>query len=245
MQKPWALFVLLSLSTAAVLGITLSFRRIALGAFRKLGPSQSIDGRVAEYGETVRDRLRPNFERVGVAWPPARMTLIGLKEEARLEVWVANESGPWKRLRSYPILGQSGGPGPKLREGDRQVPEGFYEIQSLNPNSRFHLSLRLNYPNADDLRRAKDEGRDRPGSDIMIHGGKASIGCLAIGDPAAEDLFVLAALTRQRPIRVLLAPRDPRPNTPLSPPSNAPAWTRDLYDTLEQELRRFDVQPFD
>ena len=75
-------------------------------------------------------------------------------------------------------------------EGDKQVPEGFYRIELLNPNSRYHLSLRVNYPNADDIERAREDRRDllNLGGDIMIHGGAESIGCIAIGNPAIEHL---------------------------------------------------------
>jgi murein L,D-transpeptidase YafK len=116
----------------------------------------------------------------------ASFTLIGLKAEKRLELWAPDAAGRPRLIKTYPILAASGGAGPKLREGDRQVPEGLYAIESLNPNSRFHLSLRIDYPNAADRRRAQAEARTGLGGDIMIHGSNVSIGCLAMGDPAAE-----------------------------------------------------------
>ena len=70
----------------------------------------------------------------------------------------------------------------KLKEGDGQVPEGIYHIDSLNPNSMFHLSIRLDYPNSFDKQQGKIDGRKELGSDIMIHGNTCSSGCLAIGD---------------------------------------------------------------
>ena len=69
----------------------------------------------------------------------------------------------------YPILAASGVLGPKLREGDKQVPEGIYGAEALNPNSKFHLSIRLNYPNTFDRRMAQSDGRTQLGGDIMIH----------------------------------------------------------------------------
>ena len=72
------------------------------------------------------------------------------------------------RLARYPIRAASGALGPKLREGDRQVPEGVYDIESLNPNSRFHVALRVGYPNAFDRQMAGREGRTALGGDIMI-----------------------------------------------------------------------------
>ncbi len=88
---------------------------------------KSVEDRVREFGPLVRARLAPCFDRAGVGYPPARVTLVGLKQERVLEVWVsarADGASP-KLLKRYPILGASGRLGPKLREGDRQVPEGL------------------------------------------------------------------------------------------------------------------------
>ena len=112
--------------------------------------AKTIDDRLAEFGRAVRTRLTPLFADSGVPYPPSRMTLIGLKQERELQLYAAGPDGPYKLIRSYPILAASGTLGPKLREGDMQVPEGLYRIESLNPNSRFHLSLRVSYPNAFD-----------------------------------------------------------------------------------------------
>src|SRR5690606_4961 len=101
--------------------------------------------------------------------------------------------GVLRFVRALPVLAASGRVGPKLQYGDYQVPEGFYRIEALNPNSRFHLALRVNYPNAFDRAEAAREGRTHLGGDIMIHGSNASVGCLAMGDVVSEDLFVLAA----------------------------------------------------
>ena len=146
----------------------------------------------------ARARLQSHFNRAGVAFPPARVVLLGLKDERRLEVYAGASDDALKHIADYPVLAASGSLGPKLREGDRQVPEGVYPLESLNPNSRFHVALRVGYPNAFDRDMAQRDARTNLGSDIMIHGGAASIGCLAMGDAAAEELFVLAALTGRR-----------------------------------------------
>ena len=86
-----------------------------------------------------------------------------------------------------------GASGPKIQRGDKQVPEGVYGISYLNPNSAYHLSLGVNYPNAFDREMAAKDGRKNLGGDIMIHGKNVSSGCLAVGDEPAEELFVLAA----------------------------------------------------
>ena len=96
-------------------------------------------------------------------------------------------SGSW---HTYPVLCASGRLGPKRREGDEQVPEGFYTVDRFNPRSLFHLSLGLDYPNAADQRLTTDP--EHPGTDIFIHGNAQSIGCLAMGDAAAEELYLAA-----------------------------------------------------
>jgi hypothetical protein len=196
----------------------------------------TVEERVEQYGTVVRERLSPFFEKADVPWPARRLVLVGLKEERQLEVWGEDATGTLKLIRVYPVLGASGTIGPKLIEGDGQVPEGIYDIESLNPNSAFHLSLRVSYPNAFDRERAEEDGRQRPGSDIMIHGGTASAGCLAMGNEAAEDLFVMAALAGTANVEVILCPCDLRVKRPR-PPANAPAWTALLYQILEAKMK--------
>lgn len=194
-------------------------------------------------GPAVAARLHPHFRKAGVGFPPQTLTLLVLKEEAVVEVFAGDAPGPLRFIRSYPVLAASGTRGPKLREGDLQVPEGFYRIESLNPNSRFHLSLRVNYPNDEDRERARAEGRAPGGlgSDIMIHGGAASIGCVAVGDPAAEELFVLAARTGPERISLLMAPKDFRV-APVAPGAE-PAASLDLR--LQEAMQNLRRQPVD
>ena len=116
----------------------------------------------------------------------------------------------WSKPRIYPKTANSGTLGPKLREGDRQIPEGIYGIEYLNPNSSFYLSLKVSYPNASDKKRAKADGRTNLGGDIMIHGKAATIGCIPIGDDAIEDVFYLANAVGIRNITVVIAPYDMR-----------------------------------
>jgi hypothetical protein len=139
-------------------------------------------------------------------------------------------------IKSYPVLAASGELGPKLREGDRQVPEGLYGIESLNPNSRFHLALRVDYPNEDDRSRAALDGRSQLGGDIMIHGDDVSIGCLAMGDVAAEEFFVVAAEAGWRNGRVLISPVDFRLRTLPSDFVPAASWVDELYGRIRTEL---------
>jgi len=197
-----------------------------------------INQRLAQYGAVVRERLAPDFERVNCPYPPAKLLLVGLKKEKQLEVWVkAKEDDAYILLRTYPIQGLSGKAGPKLAEGDCQAPEGIYGIDWLNPNSGFHLSMHITYPNEYDKARAVEDGRVRLGGDIMIHGGRASVGCLAIGDEAAEDLFVLAAETGLENIEVILSPVDFRvQDLPDKTDKRTPSWAKELYGIIKQRL---------
>lgn len=204
-----------------------------------LNKSYTVADRVKQYGEQARSRWAPYFERAGVAYPGKRFAFVGLKEEKELEVYVTDADGNWKFIRSLPVKAASGGPGPKLRQGDGQVPEGDYRISFLNPNSRFHLSLRVNYPNGFDKEKAREDGRTNLGGDIMIHGNAVSIGCLAMGDTAAEDLFILAADTGIGNSKVLLVPHDFRTRGVGELNSTLPSWVAELYSSLEKSLKEF------
>ncbi len=207
------------------------------------GAKKTVDDRVAQYGGGVQKRLAPAFTAAAIPYPPAKICLICLKQEGLLQLHAAGTNGQFRFIKSYPILAASGGPGPKLREGDRQVPEGLYRLESLNPNSAFHLALRLNYPNEFDREKAKLDGRKNPGSDIMIHGNAVSIGCLAMGDPAAEELFVLAARTGLRNVQVILCPVDLRRKPAPKPDSLTPPWVPQLYQQIRAELIPYEAEP--
>jgi hypothetical protein len=193
-------------------------------------PPRTVEQVIAALGDAVDGRLRPDFHRAGVEYPPPRLVMVAYKAEKRLDLHAPDARGRLRLVRSYPVLAASGGRGPKRQEGDGQVPEGFYGIELLNPNSRFHLSLRVDYPNAEDVARAREEGRDPSslGGDIMIHGGAASIGCLAMGDPAAEELFVLVHRTGLDEVEVIMAPNDLREDPPQTT----------LDERLREALRR-------
>lgn len=198
--------------------------------------TKTVEDRLSEHGDAARGRLRDAFRRSGVSYPPKRLCLVGLKHERVLEIWVAGAEDEFKHLVSYPIQAASGTLGPKLAEGDLQVPEGLYRIESLNPNSSYHLSLRINYPNAFDRQKGKLDGRTQLGSDIMIHGKAVSVGCLAIGDRAIEELFVLAADVGTEAITVILSPIDFRKRQLPTDMIAEPSWTPELYEQIRREL---------
>jgi hypothetical protein len=204
----------------------------------KLHGRSTISDRVSQYGSAARARLIPSFTKAGISYPPQKVVLVGLKREKRLELYAAGADEKLKFIRDYKVLAASGDPGPKLEEGDGQVPEGFYKIESLNPNSAFHLTLRVNYPNQYDRDHAAIDGRRDLGSDIMIHGSHGSNGCLAMGDPVSEELFVLAADVGLENIEILLCPVVFRQNDTYPPPKGAPQWTGELYKNLESALSK-------
>ena len=105
----------------------------------------------------------------------------------RLEVFVENASGEFEYFKAWEICNYSGALGPKLKQGDRQSPEGFYFVtpSRLNPNSSFHLSFNLGYPNA------FDRAHGRTGDFLMVHGDCVSIGCYAMTDDGIEEIYTL------------------------------------------------------
>lgn len=203
--------------------------------FHLLG-KKTVEDRLAECGPAARAALEPLLKRESVQYPPKYVTLVCLKQERRIELWCSNESGPQRHIKDYPIVSLSGKQGPKLARGDMQVPEGIYRVESLNPNSLFHLSLRLNYPNDFDRRKGREDKRSDLGDDIMIHGGAASIGCLAVGDAAIEELFAVVAETDLKNVTVLMCPMDFRTGSPVLA-ADAPRWTADLYADIEARLK--------
>jgi len=110
------------------------------------------------------------------------------KEERELELYVKNRAtGKFDLFRKYPIVAASGDLGPKLAEGDGQVPEGFYAVskRAMNPNSKYHLAFNIGYPND------YDRSLNRTGSAIMVHGSNVSIGCLAMTNEKIEEIYAL------------------------------------------------------
>jgi hypothetical protein len=107
-----------------------------------------------------------------------------------------------------------------------------WSTAGFNPNSSYHLSIRVDYPNADDRAAARQDGRTNLGGDIFIHGKAVSIGCLALGDAAIEELYTLVADVGLARSRVLLTP-----NAAPEAAPGSPAWVVRLYERLRRELR--------
>jgi murein L,D-transpeptidase YafK len=139
----------------------------------------------------VEERVKPLFVKATAPFPPEKISLIIYKLEQMVELWALKDK-VWKKITEYPMTAYSGMLGPKLQEDDGQIPEGVYQMEKLNPLSKFYLSIRINYPNAFDLERAKEDGRTHSGSDIYIHGKDQTVGCVPVGDIAIEEIFYLA-----------------------------------------------------
>lgn len=110
------------------------------------------------------------------------------KEESELEVWKLGADGRYHHVRTYPICTWSGVLGPKIVEGDKQSPEGFYLVprERMNPHSKYHLSFNLGFPND------YDRSHGRTGTALMVHGKCTSAGCYAITDAYIEEVYALA-----------------------------------------------------
>jgi murein L,D-transpeptidase YafK len=143
-------------------------------------------------------------------------------------------------VKTYPICASSGEPGPKRREGDGQVPEGFYVISGFNPRSQFHLSLKVSYPNASD----RILGRKPLGGDVFVHGNCVTIGCMPITDPLIEELYVIAVASKdfgggEIPLQSFPArlSEEVAPGLIAAHPGQAAFWRnlKEGYDWFERE----------
>lgn len=116
------------------------------------------------------------------------MLIRAFKKEAEVQVWKMRTDGHYTLLKSYPICRWSGQLGPKTREGDRQVPEGFYSIgpSQMNPNSAYYLSFNVGYPNA------YDRAHNYTGGSIMVHGVCSSAGCFSMTDKQIAEIYAIA-----------------------------------------------------
>jgi murein L,D-transpeptidase YafK len=143
-----------------------------------------------------RFEVKKVFRERGIPYPAAEIFLRAFKREHTLELWIrpVDQDG-FVLLKSYEICAVSEKPGPKRVRHDMQTPEGFYHINNFNPQSGFHLSLGVNYPNeADVIMNAKDGRSD--GGDIFIHGGCKTAGCVALTDEAIKEVYVIAMEAR-------------------------------------------------
>lgn len=215
------------------------FTLLITGCVQEQSPSwrQAMKEKITDYRSSARAHLTPYFLRAGVPYPPKSLALLIFKYAKKLEIY-GKYKNRWHYIRSFPILAASGDFGPKLLRGDGQVPEGIYKIIGFNPKSRFDLSLHLNYPNTFDKREAKLDHRFDIGSNIYIHGKNRSIGCIAIGNNAIQQLFPLVYQVGDNHVTVIIAPDDFRVKKPMYGLVH-PKWIHQLYKDIKYALSNF------
>jgi murein L,D-transpeptidase YafK len=173
-------------------------------SFRELQlKNPRVKGAFNEKGSALTTLL----ESKGIKNNDYQLFIQAFKQEGLVEVWVKGSSAAtYQLLITYPFCSTSGELGPKRKEGDLQIPEGVYYIQHFNPQSNFHLSLGINYPNASDKILSDPK---HPGGAIYIHGNCVTIGCIPITDDKIKELYLLAMYAKnngQQKIPVYIFP---------------------------------------
>lgn len=206
---------------------------------RKLDWEKAIDKAIAKYSLHHEPELIQMFDKAGVQYPPKEIALLAFKKEQYVELWAKNPGAKWHPIHTYPLTAFSGRLGPKLKEHDKQIPEGIYRLTMFNPFSSMHLSMMINYPNYFDRLQAIKDGRRRLGGDIFLHGKSLSVGCLAIGDKAIDQLFLLARRVGLNHIQVIISPNDLRRAKPATNTFAQPRWLPELYKQIGEALSQF------
>jgi murein L,D-transpeptidase YafK len=151
---------------------------------------QLTNSRVKEAYQEKGASVKKLFASKKIDITKADLFFRAFKREKILEVWAKPATAiTYQLITTYPVCAISGNLGPKRMEGDYQIPEGFYYIDRFNPQSNFHLSLGINYPNASD----RILGRPgKWGGDIFIHGSCVTVGCLPMTDDLIKEIYVMA-----------------------------------------------------
>lgn len=155
---------------------------------------QLQNSRVKAAYDEKENTVKEYFTRQKLSHEDFELFIRGFKKEELLEIWVREKNDPiFTLLTTYKFCSISGHLGPKRKEGDLQIPEGIYHINHFNPQSNFHLSLGINYPNASD--KILSDPR-HPGSAIYVHGNCVTIGCIPITDEKIKELYIIAVEAR-------------------------------------------------
>jgi hypothetical protein len=205
----------------------------------KLNWDNAIDKAVKRYGLRVEPQLIKFFNKADISYPPNEIALLAFKSERKVELWAKDSNKSWTHIHSYPLTGFSGRLGPKLRVNDKQIPEGVYKLVNFNPFSSMHLSMMINYPNNFDKEKGYLDGRRDLGNNIFIHGKNLSVGCLAIGDLAIDQLFILSRRVGLKNTKVIIAPNDLRNKKPSTSNFAQPRWLPELYQQIGESLKPF------
>jgi murein L,D-transpeptidase YafK len=212
-------------------------RSIYMPLLYKIKGKETIETILSKIESKVWERLELELGISGFKMDfPKEIIIAAFKEERILQVYTKDISGV-NLLKEYPFTAFSGSLGPKLKDGDRQIPEGIYKVEYLNPNSLYYLSLKINYPNEFDKSKTKFTSIEEMGKDIFIHGKAATIGCIPIGDEAIEEVFVLTQKAMNNEVKVIISPRDFRKNDNFPEIENID-WEHELYTSIKEELNK-------
>lgn len=226
------------LLTSTVVLLTLLFlqfgRSIYIPLLNKVKSKETVETIVEKIGASATRRLEANLSKAEFKELPEEIVLVAFKEEQILEVY-GIKNHQIKFLKEYPFTAYSGKLGPKLKEGDQQIPEGIYYVEYLNPNSSYYLSIKVSYPNEFDREKSNLSSVAKMGGDIFIHGKAATVGCIPVGDEAIEEVFLLAQNALHKVVKIIISPRDFRVNH-VFPKIEAIDWEEELYGIIEQEL---------
>jgi murein L,D-transpeptidase YafK len=155
--------------------------------------SQKTYTRVQHAYSEKESELRELYKQKKVNFGTQQIFLRAFKSEKEVEVWARSKvCDKFTLIKTYPICSSSGTLGPKRKEGDRQVPEGYYYIDRFNPQSNYYLSMGINYPNASD----RILGNQKPGNNIYLHGSCVTIGCIPLTDNLIKEIYILGIEAR-------------------------------------------------
>ena len=208
----------------------------------KLNWDKAIEHAIKRYSLQMEPSLIKWFSEASVSYPPRDIALLAFKQEREIQLWAKNDNQSWLYIHTYPLTAFSGRLGPKLKEHDRQIPEGVYRLTTLNPFSSMHLSMMINYPNNFDRLQAIKDGRRHLGNNIFLHGKTFSVGCLAVGDKAIDQLFLLVRRVGLSHTQLIIAPNDLRRAKPATSPFAQPRWLPELYKQIAEALNQFPSQ---
>jgi len=206
-----------------------------IGAPKPLG--LTVQQALKKYGMAAKERLLPEFQDAGVEYPPTHIDLLYFKDENALKLFVTNKAGKLKLLKSYTPVSASGGQGPKLKEGDLQIPEGCYGITNLDAMT--HLAFWVNYPNAVDRSNATHDHRTNLGGNIQVHAGSFSTGCIVLSNEDMQELFLLGYEVGCKNIELVVTPCNLLAKKPDVDFRIQPKWLPKLYADLRNKLATF------
>ncbi len=210
------------------------------------GAAHAEPERVAAARARKMTAVRAMFDAAHLAYPPKELFLRAFKKEGVVELWGGDGKDPLVLVKSYAVCASSGELGPKHKQGDLQVPEGFYAIDAVNPWSSFHLSLHVDYPNAADRARGRREDTRHLGGAIMVHGDCVTIGCIPLEDDPIEEVYLAVsdfrfAHARPRKVPIHIFPErldDPALAALLA--SDADDDTKRVWEELAAGYRAFE-----